>query len=120
MRRSRITYLRTPEKAIQQAVLQHWRELGVEGSLVAAVPNAGSLGQPGLTKGIFDLLVIGGNIPGGLGFIELKTDKGILSAAQERFKQLLIRNAIPYAVTYGRDEPIRVLEEWGVVRRAAT
>ena len=25
----------------------------------------------------------------------------------------------PYAVAYGRDEPIRVLEDWGAVRRAA-
>jgi hypothetical protein len=28
-------------------------------------------------------------------------------------------NGIPYERTVGRDEPIRVLEGWGVVRRAA-
>ena len=27
---------------------------------------------------------------------------------------------IPYALTVGRDEPIKVLEQWGAVRRQAT
>ena len=31
----------------------------------------------------------------------------------------LIRAGVAYAVCRGRDEPIRVLEDWNVVRRAA-
>ena len=108
---------RLSEKAIQTAVIDHWRALGVPDSLVAAIPNAGSFGQPGLHKGLFDLLVIA---PGfGVGFIELKTERGRLSAAQEAFKTVLLRAVVPYAVCSGRDEPIRALEQWGVVRRTA-
>ena len=104
------------EKAIQSAVLAHWRHLGLPGTLVAAIPNAGALGQPGLTKGLFDLLVIGPRR--GVAFIELKKDGGKLSQSQHDFREILIRAGIAHVVTYGRDEPIRVLEEWGIVRKS--
>ena len=81
---------------------------------MAAIPNARAFGQAGLTRGLFDLLVIGGFI--GTGFIELKTDKGKLSPHQAAFKMLLIENNVSYAVTYGRDEPIKVLERWNIIR----
>ncbi len=103
------------ESAIQAAVIAHWRSLGYPDTLVAAIPNAGAFGQPGLTKGVFDLLVIGGK--NRIGLIELKSVGGTLSTHQEYFKSLLITNGVSYAVTYGRDQPIRVLEDWGVVRR---
>jgi hypothetical protein len=32
----------------------------------------------------------------------------------------MIGRGVPYAVAYGRDQPIRVLEEWGAVVRHTT
>lgn len=109
--------LRVRESAIQSAVLRHWRTLGEPDTLVAAIPNAGALGQPGLHAGLFDLVCIGRHIPGCVGFIELKADDGGLSAAQETFKKLLLLHDISYAVTWGRDQPIEVLEAWKLVKR---
>lgn len=101
------------EKQIQASVLAHWRAFGLPRTLVCAIPNARAFGQPGLHKGLFDLLVIGGNQ---IRFLELKADKGKLSDAQYAFKSILFENSIEYAVTYGRDQPIEVLASWGIVR----
>lgn len=106
-----------PEKAIHAAVIGHWRAAGFPGTLVATIPNEGAFGQPGLTKGLPDLLVLSPELP--VGFIELKADKGKLSPDQEAFAAMCAAMEIHHAVTYGRDEPIRILEAWGVVRRAA-
>lgn len=108
------------EKAIQTAIIDHWRALGVSDTLVAAIPNAGAMGQPGLTCGLPDLLVIGPEVPGHLAFIELKRDsRSRLSNAQIRFKGLCEQFGVRCATAVGRDEPIRILERWGVVRRQA-
>ena len=109
------------ERAIQAAVLDHWRTLGLPGTLVAAIPNAGALGQPGLTAGLADLMVIGPDLPGGatVGFIELKRDsRANITQAQRDFGGLCFQLNIPFAITIGRDEPIAILEAWGVVRKA--
>jgi len=103
------------EKQITAAVLDHWKAGGLPNTLVASIPNAGAFGQAGLTKGLPDLLVIGPRVPGRLGFIELKAMHGKLSLEQETFKMLCLSLGISHAVTYGRDEPIYVLETWGVV-----
>lgn len=102
------------ERSIQTAVIQHWRALGVPGSLVAAIPNAGALGQPGLTAGLSDLLVLGGIVR--VAFIELKTSRGRTSDAQLAFQERCRALAIPCVVTHGRDEPIELLQIWGVLR----
>lgn len=108
------------ESAIQQAVIQHWRALGFPGTLVAAIPNAGALGQPGLHRGLFDLIVMGGTfLRDRTGWIELKAAKGKVSPYQITFGNLCLLSGVPHAITFGRDEPIRVLEEWQVVRRAS-
>jgi hypothetical protein len=114
--------LRPLETQIQAAVVDHWRVLGQPNTLVAAIPNAGALGQPGLTKGLADLLVIGPDLPGigSAGFIELKRDAyAKRTDAQWEFARLTLALGIPYAVTFGRDHPIRILEDWNVVRKAA-
>jgi hypothetical protein len=103
------------ESLIQQAVVTHWRTFGLPDTLVAAIPNARAAGQAGLTRGLFDLLVIAPKL--GAAFIELKTESGRLSPNQKAFKLALIRAGVTYAVCRGRDEPIRVLEDWNVVRR---
>lgn len=106
---------RPRESEIQSAVIAHWRALGTLGSLVAAIPNAGALGQPGLTAGVSDLLVMGGLIR--IGFIELKREGGIESEAQQIFRARCASLTIPCVVTFGRDEPIALLERWEIVRR---
>ena len=104
------------ESQIHKAVVQHWEALGLPGTLLATIPNMGAMGQYGLTKGLPDLIVIGPRLHG---YIELKTEAGRLSQAQRHFQSLCIARGIPFYVTYGRDEPIRLLEELGIVRRAA-
>lgn len=109
--------MRCSEAQITAAVIAHWRSLAIPGTLVAAIPNMGAMGQRGLTKGLPDIMVVGGPFLRDLtGFIELKTDSGKLRAEQITVGNIMILNGIPYAVTYGRDQPIRLLEAWGVVR----
>lgn len=105
------------EAQIHKAVIDHWKAFGKPDTLVATIPNMRAFGQHGLTKGLFDLLVISPSL--GTGFIELKPKGGKLSTDQLWFFELCNRAEIPVAVTYGRDEPIRVLENWSVVRRQA-
>jgi len=102
------------ESAIQAAVIKHWETLGLPDTLVAAIPNAGAFGQAGLTSGLSDLLVLGGLIR--VGFLELKTTRGVESDAQVTFRERCERLGIPCVVTRGRDEPIAVLEQWRIVR----
>jgi len=106
------------ETAIQRSVIQHWRLLGLPNTLVAAVPNAMAHGQPGLTRGLPDLLVLAPNLPAG--FIELKKDHdSVISDDQRQFALLCARICVRHAFAVGRDEPIAILEQWGAVRRAA-
>ena len=50
------------------------------------------------------------------GFIELKADDGRPSAEQLVVEAIMVARGIPYAMTYGRDQPIKILELWGAVR----
>lgn len=104
------------EAEITRAVMQHWKALGQPNTLVASIPNMGARGQYGLTKGLPDLLVMGPSLP--VGFIELKTEKGTIKEAQLAFKDHCEALNIPHAITRGRDQPIRLLEQWGIVRKA--
>ena len=92
---------RLRESAIQAAVLDHWRTLGRPGTLVAAIPNAGALGQAGLTAGLSDLLVMGGLVR--IGFLELKREGGRESVEQKAFRHRCEALAIPCVVIVGRD-----------------
>jgi hypothetical protein len=106
------------EDDITAAVVDHWKLLGVPGSLVASIPNKRAFGQPGLRRGLADLLILAPDLP--VGFVELKRDEDSdISDDQINFGRLCAGLAIPYAICIGRDEPIRLLEAWGVVRRAA-
>lgn len=105
------------EDQITKAVLAHWRALGFPGTLVASIPNMGARGQHGLTRGLPDLLVLSPELP--VGFIELKTDKGRVRPEQQNFASMCDALEIHHAITRGRDEPIRILEQWNVVRKAA-
>ncbi|WP_156453771.1 hypothetical protein [Methylobacterium sp. CCH5-D2] len=102
------------ETQIQAAVVEHWRTLGLPNTLVAAIPNAGAMGQAGLTRGVPDLLVLGGNQRFGL--IELKTATGRPSVEQLDVQALCRAIGVSCEITYGRDDPIALLEQWGVIR----
>jgi hypothetical protein len=104
------------EKAIQAACIDHWRKLGVPGSLVAAVPNANAFGQSGLTCGLFDLVVMSPTLGPKTGWLEIKTATGKLSLDQVRLGELMLELGIPHAVCYGRDQPIEQLRWWGAIR----
>jgi len=104
------------ERLIQAAVIEHWRKLGLPGTLVAAVPNAKAHGQAGLTRGLFDLIVMSPHLGDRTGWLELKAEGGKLSEAQKEFKRICLARNVPYAVTFGRDQPIIVLETWRAVR----
>lgn len=108
---------RATEKQIHAAVIAHWRACGVPGSLVATIPNARAHGQYGLTKGLPDLMVISPTLGELTGYLELKRVGGHVSEDQAEFGQMCFMRGIPWVVTFGRDEPIRVLEKWGAVRR---
>ena len=104
------------EKQIHKAVIDHWRACGLPGTLVATIPNMRAHGQAGLTKGLADLIVITPALGGKTAYLELKKTGGHLSEAQADFGQLCFMRGIPWAVSYGRDEPIKILEEWGAVK----
>lgn len=109
------------EAQIHSAVIAHWKVFGLPGTLVATVPNAGAFGQPGLTRGLFDLIVMGGPVlRDRTGWLELKAEKGRVSDAQKAFKAVCVATGAPYAIAFGRDEPITVLETWGVVKPRST
>lgn len=107
---------RLTEKAIHAAVVAHWRVFGVPGSLVATIPNMKAFGQAGLRRGLPDLLVQSPALGAKTGFLELKRVGGHLSEDQADFGQLCFMRGIPWAVAYGRDEPIKILEAWGAVK----
>jgi predicted DNA-binding protein (UPF0251 family) len=107
-----------PEKLIQGAVLEHWRNFALPHTLVAAIPNQFSHGMAGLTPGIADLLVLAPGLP--VAFLELKRDYASpMSDAQRDFAALCLKLGVRFALTYGRDEPIRQLELCGAVRPQA-
>jgi transcriptional regulator with XRE-family HTH domain len=121
--------LEPSEDQVTAAVIEHWKTLGVPGSLVAAIPNKRAFGQAGLTRGLPDLLVLSPQLGRFTGYIELKrgrgrrlvgkvTRRGRLSGEQTDIGNLLVERGVPYAVCLGRDEPIKILEAWGAVRPA--
>jgi hypothetical protein len=104
------------ESQIHLAIVDHWKALGLPGTFVATIPNMFAHGQAGLTKGLPDLILIAPTLHG---YLELKTETGKLTQPQKDFQAICEASGIPFFVTYGRDEPIKLLEDLGIVRRAA-
>lgn len=104
------------EDQITDAVVEHWRTFRTPNSLVAGIPNKRAFGQPGLTKGLPDLLILSPYLGDRTGYIELKTKRGRLSDDQLVMRELFLLRRAPYAVCYGRDEPIEQLRAWGAIR----
>jgi VRR-NUC domain-containing protein len=104
------------EDQITAAVVDHWRVFGVPGSLVASIPNKRAFGQAGLTPGLPDLLALSPRLGSLTAFIELKKKRGRLSDAQRDIGKIILARGAPYAVCWGRDEPIAQLRAWGAIR----
>jgi hypothetical protein len=117
--RRRPTYAPS-EAAITAAVLAHWLAFRLPNTLVAACPNMRAFGQPGLTRGLFDLIVMTPTLGDRTAWLELKADHGVRSKDQIEIQAMMIRLGIPHAVAVGRDEPIRQLERWGACKRQAS
>ena len=108
------------EKDIQAAVVQHWALLGRPLTLVAAIPNANAHGQPGLTPGLADLLVMGPDVPNHIAFMELKRRRRDTPTEEQlAFATLCAKLGLNCPCVHGRDEPIEQLEQWNVVRQQA-
>jgi hypothetical protein len=117
MGRARRDYFEPSEDEITAAVLEHWRIFGVPGSLVASIPNKRAFGQAGLTPGLPDLVVLSAQLGEKAGFIEQKREHGgRLSDAQRDVGRLMLELGVPYALCWGRDEPIAQLRAWGAIR----
>ena len=105
------------EREIQSAVLDHWRLLGRPLTLVAAIPNANAHGQPGLTPGLADLIVMGPDVPNHIAFMELKRGpRDEPTEEQLNFAKLCAALGLNCPCVHGRDEPIAYLEKWNLVR----
>ena len=105
-----------PEKLIHAAVIEHWATFRLPGTFVATLANANAHGQPGLTPGLPDLMVLSPHLGLSTGYIELKAEGGTLSKAQRDIGELLRERGAPYAVCWGREEPIEQLRAWGAIR----
>ena len=106
-----------PEAALQRAVMQYLRLMLPKSVRAFAVPNAGALGQPGLTAGIPDICLV--RAGGLVAFIELKAGKGRLSPAQAEFLDWCAEQGIPACVCRSVDDVRDLLSTWGIVTREA-
>ena len=75
--------------------------------------RAGRLKAMGLRAGISDLVIISSD--GRVHFLEVKTATGRLSESQERFSDLCLKKAWPYAVVRSVDEAIDVCRKWRIL-----
>lgn len=109
------------ESVIQRAVRQR---LAIRGYEAVAVPNGSHLAgdkiarikqiaamkADGLKPGFPDLIVIG---RGRVGFMEIKTPKGVMSQAQRNCRAWLEKDGQKFAVVYDAGEVDQVLLQWG-------
>lgn len=116
---------KTPEDAIQIALVQHLELLAVKDCIWFMVANgtnksraaAGRAKAMGLRAGVYDLA---GALPGGQAwFCELKTRDGVLSPAQVAFGLLCERNGALHQVCYSLDSALVWLRAIGVLRPEA-
>jgi hypothetical protein len=120
------------EEAIQSAIVSYLR-LALPNHLVFAIPNGGLRSKReaarmvglGVLAGVADLQVIGPmpgrshtelnfHVHGVSCFIEVKTAKGKLTAAQEAFRDHCRRCFIPWACCRSVEEAHTALVSWGL------
>ena len=104
------------EASLQIAILQALR-FACPKAEVYAIPLGGSrnpieganLKRQGVRAGVADLCVI---LPGKVGWIEVKTEKGRLTAAQKDFAGLCKQYAIPHCIARSIDDAITAVRAW--------
>lgn len=106
------------EKQLQGLVIDFWRVAGFPGTRVAAIPNQRAFGQPGLTKGLPDLLFYGGALmpKGHVKFIELKTENGRLSTAQQVIRDEMAEAGVHVHICRSFEEAHDTLVAWRICR----
>lgn len=112
------------ETELQKSVIQ-WLDLVKPAACWFHVPNESKahvshrkkLREMGVKAGVADLVFV---LPGGkVGFIELKTLKGIASKKQRAFQGLVQYFGAPYELARSIDDMERILRDWGVLKRRA-
>lgn len=111
------------EAQIQTAILKQWKQSMIPNTLIFAIPNQNAHGQAGLTKGVFDLCLIGNDA---IMFLELKTcdrivddikkKAGTLSEHQKEFLRILQYNKIDCGVAFGFKQALAICQKFGVIR----
>lgn len=112
------------EDFIQRTIFQHYAQRHEPGAVMFHIPNGGArhaavaakLRAAGVKKGAPDLFCA--SISHGAFFIELKREKGRLSANQADMIQRLASAGVKTHVAYGLDSALSILEETGILRRA--
>lgn len=103
------------ERRLQIGIVQMIRRHNI---LVFSVPNGGSrdirearnLKAEGLLAGVPDLTIV---LPDGrAAFLEIKTPKGVLSKAQQDFRDWALSNDIPWALARNIDDAEDALRSW--------
>jgi len=105
-----------PERAIQIAIK---RRLALSGVVCHHSPNAARrsaitgvrLKQEGMITGWPDLTLVGPDKR--IAFLEVKAEKGRISAAQEECLAMLRRMGHDVAVVRSQDDAVLMLQEWG-------
>lgn len=124
-RNSRGRIVRISESKIQRQLVEYLDVALFPTHRVFAIPNASRRGiggnaanaVAGLRKGIPDLAIVG---RGRIYFVEVKTDKGVLSAEQEDFKDwCLMKGMCGWCCARSLDDVRAALRHWGIETREA-
>jgi hypothetical protein len=114
-----------PEDVIQRTVFAHLRQRGVPGLVVWHTPNGGKrkpieasiMNGLGVLAGVPDVLAVKN---GQLYALELKADGGRLTPNQVAVHEAMRQAGAFVCTTYGLNEAIARLEDWGLVRGVAS
>jgi hypothetical protein len=116
---------RISEAQLQRQIVDYLNVALLPTHLVFAIPNAAprmvgaraSNAVAGLRKGMTDLAIVGA---GRVYFVEVKTDKGVLSAEQEDFKDwCLMKGMCGWCCARSLDDVRAALRHWGIETREA-
>ena len=113
---------KTPEADAQRAIVALLRVVLPRGSIVHHSPNEVGFGGArarnrqaildgmGVFRGFSDLLVVS---EGRVMFLEVKSRAGRLSDAQERFRDMVQAQGLPWALVRSQDDAVAALQEAG-------
>jgi hypothetical protein len=112
------------EGEIQRSIVQHWKLLGMPGSILAHIPNgekrdpvtAAKLKALGVLPGIPDLLCVSPR--SGVFFVELKRHGGRTSPEQQSVHERLRTAGVEVFTVVGVDDAVALLEQRGVIRKS--